>query len=217
MANELKNYMTDNNLYIITGTYMDVCNEAITNLSQWVDAKPYTDVKENVIFKPLETIPEHINVLNVYLASDGGATNVCRTFITLFNMAKAKNIIIKTHNLSFANSSASMLAISGTPGYRYMAHNAMNAIHYGKSTTTINHMDEIQYARQSLDTHLINMKKIYLESTQLTEDELTRYLSTEYSGELNAAQCLEKGLCDWVITPHGWTNNVKDLVDQNIR
>lgn len=224
---ELKNAMVDNNIYILTTISPETTNELIAQLSHWVDVLPFpnhvernqqpteNDISGNYskkIYSPYEMVPTSCPTINVYINSNGGKVLVMQSILTLFNMASAKGTIIKTYNLASAISSASMIAISGTLGYRYMAENAYNYIHFGRYSADTAHTDEIDILTNDLKTFDKTTRLMYLNNTKLTNKELTRYYNTEGAGRLYADQCLQKGLCDWVITNDGrFVNNVNEL------
>lgn len=232
---ELKNAMVDNNIYILTTISPETTNELIAQLSHWVDVLPFpnyveknqpttgNDISEDEIriisgkyskkmYSPYEMVPTSCPTINVYINSNGGKTLVMQSILTLFNMASAKGTIIKTYNLASASSSASMIVISGTPGYRYMAENAYNYIHFGRYSADTAHTDEIDILTNDLKTFDKTTRLMYLNNTKLTNKELTRYYNTEGAGRLYADQCLQKGLCDWVITNDGrFVNNIAEL------
>lgn len=234
--NELKNSMVDNNVYVLTTISPETTNELIAQLSCWVDKIPLPNLvpcnkstkSENneisddeiriigqsfgKIYSPYEITPKNQPILNVYINSNGGKTAVMQSILTLFNIASAKGTIIKTYNLATASSSASMIAISGTRGYRFMSENAYNYIHFGRYAGDTTHTDEIEFVTKDLKNFDKTTRYIYLQNTKLTEKELDKYYNTEGAGRLYAKQCLQKGLCDWVITTDGrFVNNVRDL------
>ena len=220
MAKDLENTMIGNNVYLLVDINPETTNGLIAQLTQWVSALPVSKTPvanaSYKIYKPFELIPEDIPVLNVYINSCGGNTAHTQSILTMFYDAHARGAIIKTYNLFRANSSASIIAVSGTHGYRYMAQHAHNFIHFGDVSATPNHTDEIEFATKNFQRHDELSRSVYLANTKLTKKEINKYYNTEGSGKLLAPECLAKGLCDWVITPNGWVNNVKDL-QQNIR
>lgn len=235
MAKDLENTMVGNNVYILTEITNETTNGLLIQLTQWVDKLPLKnnlivpqkpdekDITDDTVYiigkansyksyTPYEAVPNNIPVLNVWINSGGGKTNITKSVLSVFNMASAKGTIIKTYNLASASSSASMIAISGTPGYRYMAENAYNYIHFGRYSADAAHTDEIDILTNDLKIFDKTTRLMYLNNTKLTNKELTRYYNTEGAGRLYADQCLQKGLCDWVITNDGrFVNNVNEL------
>jgi len=209
--NDLTNTMTNNNIYILTTINAETTNQLIGQLSAWVDKLSFKNYKQK-IYSPYEKIPIDIPILNVYINSNGGKINIMQSLLTLFNMASAHGTIIKTYNLAHADSSASMIAVSGTHGYRYMAENAYNYIHFGSFSSTTSHTDEIKILTKGIKIFEKTTQTIYLNNTKLTQKELTKYYNTEGAGQLYAKECLTKGICDWIITNDGrFINNVSDL------
>lgn len=211
MAKDLENTMNGNNVYILTDINPETTNGLIMQLAQWVDRlepKNYPGKK----YTPYETIPEGTNVLNVWINSGGGNQSQMLSLLNMFNIASAKGTIIKTYNIGRANSSASMLAVSGTKGYRFMYQDADNLIHYGCSRNTMNHPNELESINKDLKKSINITRNIYLTKTNLTDKETSKFYNVEGAGRLNAVQCLKKGLCDWIITSDGrFVNNVAEL------
>ena len=217
MANiDFKNTMIDNNVYIRTYTDDDKCADVISGLSRFEQKTQFKPNTGSNIIAPYEKISDNQPNLNVYITSDGGDLFVARAIITLFNMLQAKGVIIRTYNLSYAASAASAIAISGTPGYRYMAHDAYNFIHFGKHPFTITRENETSHIIANEKRQTKALHDFYLSKTKLTDSEIKKFFNCEESGRLGASQCLTKKICDWVITPNGWVNNVQDL-KQNLR
>ena len=129
----------------------------------------------------------------------------------MFYIAKIRGAIIETYNIGRANSASSMIAVSGTPGHRYMNEYATHTIHYGKSSCEINHPDEAKFAIKDFNNVVNMVYDIYLSNTKLTKKDLSKYLRIEGSGQLSAKECLQKGVCDYVITKHKITHSIADL------
>ena len=123
----LVNTMDGNDVYILTTINDETTNELVAQLAKWVNTLKPTG-QSLKLYAPYAVIPNNHNVLNVYINSNGGKTLVLQSILTMFHIASAKGAIIKTYNLAHADSSASLLAISGTKGYRYMAEDAYNTV-----------------------------------------------------------------------------------------
>ena len=237
MAKDLENTMVGNDVYILTNINAETTNGLIIQLTQWVNNISFVkkgdlfykeqniktgedsniriiNAKEatNKIYGPNEEIPKHIPTLNVWINSCGGNQSILLSILNVFNIASAKGTIIRTYNIGHADSSASMIAVSGTKGYRFMGEDAYNMIHYGLSNGSINHPNEVESVMQDFKRAINVTSEIYANRTNLTKTEILNYQNIEGSGRLNSAQCLEKGLCDWVITNDGrFVNNVNEL------
>ena len=213
MAKDLENTMVGNNVYLLTEINQETTNGLIIQLTQWVNSLPI--IKQNKpkkIYTPYEEIPNDIPVLNVWINCWGGKSGLRQSMSTLFDIASAHGTIIKTYNLREASSSASIIAVSGTKGYRYMSEHAFNMIHFGSISQSVKHPNEIEYVTAFLKRHGDETFDMYTKHTKLTEKELDKFQNQEGSGLLNPEQCLHKGLCDWIITDDGrFVNNIKDI------
>lgn len=216
---QLENMMHENEIFICTSINNETTNKMTAKLIEYVNKlKP---VKPDIVKKystkiisPYDEWPEEQPVLEVHLQTPGGVISVAHSILTLLNMARAKGAIIKTINLSEASSAGSFIAVSGTKGYRYMSQTAMNAIHFGTRPSVATRDGELGRYKHQLDATTNILKNIYLQNTKLTQKEINKYYTYEGTGFLNAKQCLEKGICDYVITTDGqYVNNPALLQD----
>lgn len=214
MANP-ENTMNGNNVYLLTQINPETTNGLVMQLTQWVNALPIakkTVNKHTKIYTPYEVIPDNIPVLNVWINSCGGSFLQTAALLNMFHIASARGAIVQTYNIGRAASCASMIAVSGTKGYRYMGQDNFNLIHYGNTRIEINHPEEIVFKFKDFDKHLNDMYNIYQTNTKLTKEQINNYLKTEDEGQLFADDCLTYGVCDWVITNDGrFVNNVAEL------
>lgn len=217
--NDIKNIITGNTIYIRTQINMDTTKDVISGLA---------DIEQNMKvgrpsdpdiqgYSPTVALPMGKTVVNVYISSSGGEDTVTFAIINLFDMIKVKGGIIRTYNISHAASNAGVIAIYGSKGFRYMASHAYNLIHFGKYTITTARQPEMEQAFMNMKDDNAEYKDLYLKNTKLTEQEINKYFDSEGSGKLFAKDCLAKSLCDWVVTPNGWTNKVADLIQQKVR
>ena len=213
MANSLENTMVDNNVYLLTQINGETTNGLIMQLTRWVNALPVASKKSDYkIYSPYEAIPNDMPILNVWINCGGGNSTQTLSILNMFHIASARGTIIKTYNIGRATSSASMIAVSGTHGYRYMGEDTFNMIHYGNSKYEIDHPGENEFNNINFKRHLQSMYDLYQINTRLTKKEIKKYFETECAGQLYADQCLNKGLCDWVITKDGkFVNDVSQL------
>ena len=229
MANDLHadNSMDGNNVYIFTSINDETTSSLIKALSKWVQTKSMPKQIENKkddkdqknsnkktneteiiqpskkIIMPYDKWPEDKPLLNIYVNSPGGTVYTMMAILTLIHMAKANGSIVRTFNLAWAASAASIITISGSKGYRYMAEDALTYIHFGRTGVIAERQDEIEFKIRNITEHSKVLQKQYLQNTGVTQKELDQYFNVEASGQLGAKECLEKRICDWIITNDG--------------
>lgn len=70
--------------------------------------------------------------IDLYINSSGGYVHLLNHIVELVEIAKAQGVVVRTIVPDMAFSAGSALAITGTPGERYMGRNAEHLIHYGQ-------------------------------------------------------------------------------------
>lgn len=199
------NYIAGNKVFILDGINDKTTAELIGNLSVLVDSldwNPIFDSATAQVINPYSFSAENHPIIDVYINSGGGNLSQTKSIMTLLNLARAKGAIIRTTNMGIAASCASLIAVQGTPKFRIMYEQAYNMIHYGKSTFSVDKVDEIERARKLENEKRANFNAPYLKYTNLTDKELKQFQKTEY-GHMNAQKCLQKNICDWILTTDG--------------
>lgn len=69
--------------------------------------------------------------IDLYINSFGGYSHLVMHLIELVEAAKREGIVVRTIVPNAAFSAGSMLAVTGTPGERYIAKHADHLVHYG--------------------------------------------------------------------------------------
>lgn len=92
---------------------------------------------ENTIILPLtqevkKQSKEREGRIDLYINSCGGYLHVVNHMVELIEIAKTNGVVVRTIVPDIAFSAASMLAITGTPGQRYIGKRAEHLIHYGQ-------------------------------------------------------------------------------------
>jgi ATP-dependent protease ClpP protease subunit len=72
-------------------------------------------------------------LIDLHVNSFGGYLHLVRGIVDLVELAKSKDITVRTIVSGVAYSAGSMLAITGTPGERYISREGEHLIHYGRS------------------------------------------------------------------------------------
>jgi ATP-dependent protease ClpP protease subunit len=71
--------------------------------------------------------------IDLHINSWGGYAHLVDQLTELVEVAKGEGITVRTIVPAIAFSAGSMLAITGTPGERYIARNANHLVHYGRT------------------------------------------------------------------------------------
>lgn len=97
----------------------------------------FDDELENTLLIPLtREIAKQSKLQNgnidLWINSMGGYAHLVMHMVELVELAKAKGVVVRTIVPNMAFSAGSVLAVTGTPGERYIARNAEHLIHYGQ-------------------------------------------------------------------------------------
>ena len=198
------NYVSGNKVFILDKFSSQTSNELIGNLSDMVSVMPQATMYQSnqPIVSPYDIENIDNPIIDVYINSNGGDGAILDSINTLLSIAKLNGAIIRTTVLSKAHSCGSLLAITGTPGFRIMYSQAYHLVHFGHHSFGVSKEDEITMAAKQIKEHCANKRNMYLQHTNLTAAHLRKLQSTE-QGFLNANDCLKYGLCDWVINDFG--------------
>ena len=203
-ASNSGNYVSDNKVFILDDFLSKTSNELIGNLSDMVFSLPQTSLyqTDTQIISPYDITNDTHPIIDVFINSAGGDGKILDSIVALLGIAKSGGAIIRTTVLGRAASCGSLLAITGTPGYRIMYSQSYHFIHFGTHNTRIQKEEEIELAAKYIKKTTDNKFNMYLEHTYLTQKDLKKLQSNEM-GNLSAQDCLNKGLCDWIITDFG--------------
>lgn len=213
------NFADHNKIFILGKFREQETFELIGNISDMVDKLSWVSLydpnqEKNEITNPYRLHKPH-NVIDVYINSRGGELDTMNSISSLLNHARAKGAIIRTTVIGGASSCGSLLAIQGTPNFRIMHEMSYHYIHYGQSWYTPARDGEIDNAI-AVEKNIRNkMKELYLKNTNISKDKLDKMMQTEYN-QFDAFECLDMGLCDWVLTNDGKFVN-RDMIQQKTR
>lgn len=128
--------------------------------------------------------------------SNGGFTTYVRSLLSYVEKAKSQGIIIETYVDDRAYSCASILAISGSKGHRYITSWGEHLVHYGGSGN-VRGFTEIDFDRTAkrLKNHKKRNQEIYMYYTNLTLNQIKK-LEEQDSAFLYAHECIKYGLAD---------------------
>lgn len=197
------NYVRGNAIFLYDSLQRENTAEMIGDLAHMVNKMPFAS---NYDYNtPIES-PYYLNtntpVIDVFINSPGGKIYIMNTIMTFLNIARNKGAIIRTTVTGFAASCASMIAIQGTAGFRIMYDKAYNGIHYGNSDISVRANGEIDLAANNEKKCRQIQKDIYKKFTNMTDTEINACMKVEHH-VYSAKECLEKNICDWVLTDAG--------------
>lgn len=176
------NYVNGNRVYIHGGFDDTIIENVIPYLYNLIDQQ--SNLKNGKIVFSINSV--------------GGRSDTLRSLLSLIEQAKEKKVIIETYVESVAYSCGSVLAMSGTKGYRYIAIWGSHLIHYGlayaSGRTPTNFQRDVEHATfyKNID------KELYLYYTKLTLDQVNKLMEQD-SSYLYADECIKYGLADKLI------------------
>lgn len=133
--------------------------------------------------------------IDLYINSFGGYKHLVFQLISLIELAKREGITVRTVVPDIAYSAGSILAITGTPGERYIEKTAEHLIHYGSTGSMETTPEQLE---RNTTQKRENFKKIlnhYKRYTDIDPDELNRLMNDD-SAFISAPKCIKWGLAD---------------------
>lgn len=168
----------DNDIYL-TGSLND--NSCLKLTQTLIGYKKYIKNKEVDIDK-----------INLYIQSPGGSL-----FSTLGLIDEIKNydIPINTYIKGYAASAATLLSVVGKE--RYMYNHSLLMIHGVKLSGSVNTLTDVRDLNDNVELYMDIIKNIYLENSNMTEEELEYYFIRDKW--MTAKQALHYGLIDKIL------------------
>lgn len=203
MAQKEDNYVSGTSVFILDDFRSTTSNEMIGALSDLVmKLEPRDEYKYNITLKsPYNIDTSKYNVIDVFINSNGGDITILNSILTLLGIAKSKGAIIRTTVCGKAYSCGSVLAITGTPGFRIMYANAYHLVHFGSQTRTARQESEIESVTNNMKENHANWNNLYLNNTKISQKELKKLMSKD--SFVTANEALKHSFCDWIINEQG--------------
>lgn len=197
------NFVRDNAVFLYDYLNRETSAEMIGDLARMVNNIPTTQkhIDDTTIQSPYD-INSKNPVIDVFINSHGGGIHTMNSIMTFLNIARSKGAIIRTTITGIAASCASMIAIQGTKGFRIMYDESYHVVHYGNSTIDVSAAGEVDLAAKNEKRYRNHHKEIYKRFTNMTEKEINACMRTEHH-VYDAKECLEKNMCDWILTDAG--------------
>ena len=214
IINTLKsaNYISGRKIFLLDSIDTETCAELIGNISNMVDELHWRPEAIGINLGPIPnpySLPKNApQVIDICIDSPGGQLSVNKSIMSLLNLARAKDTIIRTFITGNASSCASLIAVQGTPGFRIMYEQSYNLIHYGRCVYSVTNPIEIDKAAKYEKEMRDSFFAPYLQYTNITKRELLKYQLTEYS-QISAYDCPDKKMCEWILTSQGTFINRK--------
>lgn len=197
------NFVRDNAVFLYDYLNRETSAEMIGDLARMVnEIHPAPKNQNDTTIKSPYDISNQTPVIDVFINSYGGSIYFMNSIMTFLNIARSKGAIIRTTVTGFAASSASMIAIQGTKGFRIMYDASYHVVHYGNSTIDVSAAGEVDLAAKNEKRYRNHHKEIYKRFTNMTEKEINACMRTEHH-VYDAKECLEKNMCDWILTDAG--------------
>ncbi|MBR6752278.1 MAG: ATP-dependent Clp protease proteolytic subunit [Alphaproteobacteria bacterium] len=197
------NFVRDNAVFLYDYLNRETSAEMIGDLARMVNNIPTTqkNIDDTTIQSPYD-INSKNPVIDVFINSYGGSIYFMNSIMTFLNIARSKGAIIRTTVTGFAASSASMIAIQGTKGFRIMYDESYHIVHYGNSNVEVSAIGEVDLVAKNEKTVRNRQKERYKRFTNMTEKEINACMRTEHH-QYDAKECLNKNMCDWILTDTG--------------
>lgn len=161
---------------------------------EWFDS----DVSSYTLSKELDSIPEDIEIINVYINSYGGEV---AEGLAIYNSLKRHKAKVKTYCDGFACSIASVVFMAGEE--RIMSNASLLMVHNAWTHASGNADD---FRKQAEDLEIITQQSVnaYMNHVNITEDELKEMLDNETW--ITPADAAEKGFATKITEDDASTN-----------
>lgn len=133
--------------------------------------------------------------IDLYINSFGGYKHLVFQLISLVEIAKREGIVVRTIVPDIAYSAGSILAITGTPGERYIEKTGEHLIHYGMTGSIETTPEQAQRNFVQKQESFRKILQHYKKFTKLPHDELDRLMNDD-SAFIPASKCIKWGLAD---------------------
>lgn len=158
----------------------------------------FDDALEQQIIVPLtQEIKKQVELkdgrIDLYINSCGGYVHLVNHMTELVEIAKAAGVTVRTIVPDIAFSAGSMLAITGTPGERYIGKRAEHLVHYGQIMS-------FETTEEQIDRFTAHKKRAF----KANLDHYNKYCSIPNLDQkilddgyfLTAKECIKYGLAD---------------------
>lgn len=131
--------------------------------------------------------------IDLHINSHGGYAHLAYHFIELVEMARREGVVVRTIVGHAAFSAGSMLAITGTPGERYISKYGSHLIHYGSIGSFETTPEQIARYTKWKNAYFKGNMDHYRKYANVPE--LEKFMSDD-GGFVTASECLKWKLAD---------------------
>jgi len=133
--------------------------------------------------------------IDLYINSFGGYAHLVFHMISQIELAKRNGVVVRTIVPDIAYSAGSILAVTGTPGERYIEKSAEHLIHYGKQGSVETTPEQLERNHIQKTAHFKRIKQHYLTYTNIEPSDLDQLMNDD-SAFIKGPNCVKKGLAD---------------------
>lgn len=133
--------------------------------------------------------------IDLYINSFGGYRHLVFQLISLVENAKREGITVRTIVPDVAYSAGSILAITGSPGERYIERTGEHLVHYGMTGSMETTPEQASRNHKQKSEGFKKILKHYQNYTDIPHEELNRLMNDD-SAFIPASKCIKWGLAD---------------------
>lgn len=134
--------------------------------------------------------------ISFYIDSNGGSTRYLYNILALIESAKLSGIIIETYVFGVAYSCGSILAASGTKGYRFISYLAEHICHLGSASAKVINDVELEREAASIQAHFNRVRDLYKKYAHLKDLENAIKFDSWY---IRGRDIIDNGLADKMV------------------
>lgn len=148
------------------------------------------------MFREIQNQTRYTNgSINLMINSFGGYRHLVFQMISLVEMAKRNNVVVRTIVPDIAYSAGSILAVTGTPGERYIEKTAEHLIHYGQTGSAESTPEQVERNYIQKQQGFKKILDHYQKHTNLGREDLDSLMNDD-SAYIPANKCIKWGLAD---------------------
>lgn len=193
------NYIKNSSVYILNDLNANNTNHLIGTLHNVIENQIVKNKKKE--FELATPYDIKTGIIDIIINSYGGTEKAYLTIKNLLNIAKSKNIIIRTNVVGYAGGYSSLLALQGTPGFRIMNQDS----YYYAPIQEPNNFGYLKASNKQPTSAFSKdfqeeLSEEYKTNSAITQERIDEFFA---NGELGSKDCLNYGLCDWVLLNNG--------------